>query len=262
MWNPPPADGYFIERIPLKTINFLLIVFTASLMVFYAGCGIEEPLERVQPTSKPYPKKIPDAYNKIRINKSTSANVLEIIKQNKQELISQSESVIASYGEKKKGYSFWMTMAAFNEEDFTVTRKYLTAVDEKPWYLGDKGMKLRFDAEIVLDEKTLSEAYTSENQKRIAILRKALENERDDVAQIRQESSIPDTAGMMINQTLERILYVLDRSPALAERLDQQNGLDFDHLTLGPGRVGLKLEGNIAIVKVRIGTFLWQVWKQ
>lgn len=245
----------------MKTLNFLAILIAAVIMMFYAGCGIEEPLERIQMTPKPDANQLPEVYGRIHLNNSTSANVLEIIKQYKQESVSQSESVIASYGEKKKGYSFWMTMAAFNEEDFTVTRKYFLSVDEKPWFLGDKGLRQRFDTEMVLDEKTLTEAYTSENQKRIAILRKVLENARDDVGQVRQESTIADTGGMMINQTFERILYVLSQSPVLAERLDQPNGLDFDHPTLGTGRVGMKLTGNIVRVKIRIGV-LWRVWKQ
>ena len=245
----------------MKTSNFLAILITAAVTLFNAGCGIEEPLERVQKTPKPYTKNLPAAYDRIHINQSTSASVLETIKRNKQELISQSESVIASYGEKKKGYSFWMTMTAFDEEDFTVTRKYFLAVDEKPWFLGDKGMRLRFDVEVALDDKTLSEAYTSENQKRIAILKKVLEDIRDDVAQIRQDSSIADTGGMMINQTFERILYILNRSPALAERLDQENGLDFDHPTLDTGRIGMRLRGDVVKVKIRIGR-LSQIWNE
>jgi hypothetical protein len=237
-----------------------MIVIAAGL--FFGGCGmITEPLERVQPEPKPYTKQLPRAYDEIQINKSTSADVLDVIKQYKQELISQSESVIASYGEKKKGYQFWLTMVAFNEEDFTATRKYFMAVDEKPWHINAEGQKFRFDFEEIVDEKTLSEAYTSENQKRIAILTKVLENARDDIAQIRQESTIPDTGGMMINQTLERILYVLRQSPALAEKLDQPNGLDFDHPTMDKGRVGMKLEEKVVKVRIRIGR-LWQIWEK
>ncbi|MCX5634056.1 MAG: hypothetical protein NTW93_10350 [Phycisphaerae bacterium] len=237
----------------MKTTNFLVVLITAAVTLFYTGCGIEEPLERVQKSPKPYTKRLPEAYDKIQINKSTSADVLDVIKQYKQESISQSESVIASYGEKKKGYSFWLTMTAFNEEDFTVTRKHFLAVDEKPWYLGDIGQKLRFDTDMILDEETLTEAYTSENQKRIAILTKVLENIRNDIEQIRQESTIPATGGMMINQTFERILYVLSQSPVLAEKLDQAKGLEFDHLTLDKGQVGMKLEDKIVKVRILIG---------
>ncbi len=251
-----------MERKPLKTSNFLLFGIIVPAILFYGGCGIiTEPLERVEPEPKPYTSQLPRAYNKVQLNKSTSVDVLEAIKQYKQEFVSQSESVIASYGEKKGTSQFWLTMVAFEEEQFTATRKYFLAVDEKPWHIAAEGQKLRFDAEEIIDEETLSEAYTSENQKRIAILKKVLENCRDDVKQIRQDSRIPDTGGMMIKQTLERILYVLEQSPALAEKLDQPNGLDFDHPTMGKGRAGMRLEDKVVKVKIRIGR-LWQIWKK
>src|SRR4030042_448617 len=210
-----------MKGICLKAISFLAIIFTIAAGLFVYGGGIEEPLERVQREPKPYTKQLPKAYDSIRLNKSTSADVLEIIKQYGQEFVSQSESVITSYGEKKKVSQFWLTMVAFEEEEFTATRKYFLAVDEKPWHINAEGQKLRFDAEVIIDEETLSEAYTSENQKRIAILTKVLENIRDDITQVRQDSRVLDTGGMMINQTLERILYVLNQSPVLAERLNQ-----------------------------------------
>ena len=224
-----------------------------------SGCGIEEPLERIQREPKPYTYQLPKAYSSIQLNKSTSADVLEVIKQYNPELVSQSESVIASCGEKKKTSQFWLTMVAFEEEEFTATRKYFLAVDEKPWHINAEGQKLRFDAEMILDEETLSEAYTSENQKRIAILTKVLENTRDDIIQVRQDNRVLDTGGMIINQTLERILYVLKQSPALAERLNQPKGLEFDHLTLGKGRVQMVLDEKIAKVKIRIGR-LRRIW--
>lgn len=242
-----------IERKSLKTSSYLLFGIIAGAGLFYGGCGIEEPLERIQPEPKPYTKQLPRAYDKIQLNQSTSTDVLETIKQYKQESISQSESVVASYGEKKKSYQFWLTMTAFDEEDFAATRKYFLAVDEKSWHINAEGQKFRFDTEIVLDEKTLSEAYTSENQKRIAILSKVLENTRDDIGQVRQDSRVLNTGGMMINQTLERILYVLNQSPALAEKLDQQGGLEFDHLTMGKGWVKMVLDDKIAKLKIIIG---------
>ncbi len=252
----------FMENKTLRILNCLLFYSVVPAVLFCASCGVEEPLERVRPEPRPYTKQLPNAYDRIALGRSTSADVLESIKQYKQEFISQSESVIASYGEKKKTYQFWLTMAAFDEEEFTVTRKYFLTVDEKPWHIAAEGQKLRFDTEMILDEETLSEAYTSENQKRIAILKKVLQNTRDDISQIRQESKIPDTAVMMINQMLERILYVLSQSPALAEKLDRPEGLEFDHLTMGKGRVGMKLEDeNVAVVRIRIGR-LWQIWKK
>ncbi len=222
---------------------------------------MEEPIERIKPESKPYTSQLPEAYHKIYLNKSTSADVLEDIKQYGSELVSQSESVVASWGEKKNTSQFWLTMAAFDEENFTVTRKYFLAVDEKPWHPFAEGQKLRFDTEMIVAEATLSEPYPDENQKRIAIFTKALNNTRDDIAQIRQDSKVLDTEAMMINQTMERIIYVLKASPALAVRLDEPNGLDFDHPTLEKGRVGMTVADNIAKIKIRIGP-VKKLWKE
>lgn len=244
----------------MKVSKFLIL----AAAVFFAGCGIEEPIERVTLEPKPYVWQLPGAYKDIQIGKSTSVDVLEGIKQYKSEIISESKSVIASCGEKKKTYQFWLTMVGFDEEDFTVTRKYFLAVDEKPWYINwnikTRGQSLRFDAEITVDKNTLAEPYTSENQKRIAIMRKALENFRDDIMQVRQDNRILDTGAMMTNQTFERILYILDKSPAFATRLDGPKGLDFDHLTLGKGRVQMVLNNNVVTFKIRIGRPLSLIW--
>jgi len=252
-----------MERVPLKALNFLSLLIISLVVVFFFGCGIEEPIERVTLEPRPYVWQLPCAYKDIQLGKSTSIDVLGGIKRYESETISESESVVASWGEKKKTYQFWLTMVGFDEEDFTVTRKYFLTVDEKPWYINwnikTYGQKLRFDAEITVDKDTLSEPYTSENQKRIAIMRKALENFRDDIMQVRQDSRVLDTGAMMASQTFERILYILDRSPAFATKIDRPKGLNFDHLTLGKGRVQMVLNDNVVTIKIRIGN-LRLIW--
>jgi len=239
------------------------VTFVVSIIatVFFAGCGIEEPLERVAKEPKPYTNRLPDAYKNMELAETTSAEVLEEIKLNKKELVSQSESVVCCWSEKKKTYQFWLTMAAFDEESSTVARKYFLAVDEKPWHLHNEGQKLRFDCQMILDEQTLAEPYANENEKRIAIVKKMLEMTRDDFLQVRKDSKVIDTGAMMTNQTIERILYVLSQSPQLATRLVEEGGMDFDHLTLDDGRVRLILCKNVAILKIRIGK-LKKIWTQ
>jgi hypothetical protein len=238
------------------------ITFVVSMLAaaFFAGCGIEEPLERVAKEPKPYTNRLPDAYKNMELKQTTSAEVLENIKLHKKELISQSESVVACWDEKKKTYQFWVTMAAFDEEDSTVARKYFLAVDEKPWHLHNEGQKMRFDCQMILDEKTLAEPYASENEKRIAIVKKMLDITRDDFLEVRKDSKVVDTGAMMTNQTIERILYVLSQSPQLATRLVEEGGMDFDHSTLDAGRVRLILCKNVAILKIRIGS-VKRLWK-
>ncbi|MBN1788022.1 MAG: hypothetical protein JW806_06465 [Sedimentisphaerales bacterium] len=255
----------------MKIVNFLLLAAVSLVMVFLAGCGIEEPAERLTPEPWPLTWKMPEAYRDIEVGKSTSVEILDGIKRHKKEMISESESVIASWGEKKKGSQLWMTMVGFDEEEFTVTRKYFLTVDEKPWYVNlnikTYGQQMRFDAEITVDEETLSEPYTSQNQKRIAIMRKSLEDFRDDAMQVRQDSKVLDVGAMMTNQTFETILVKLDQSPALAAKLSEKNGLDFDHPSLGDGRVQMILNDNIVTFKIRVAMEfaplkpMWMIWK-
>jgi len=245
----------------LKIANLLLIQIMAATFMFFAGCGIEEPIERVTREPKPRNKQLPAAYRKIHIKQSTSADVLAVIKQYKSEMVTQSKSVVVSWGEKKETSQLWLTMAAFNEEDFTVTRKYFLTVDEKPWHLGAIGQALRFDSEIVIDEATLTEPYPGENEKRIAIFKKALENTRDDFAQVRQDNRVLNEGAMMTNQTMERIIYVLKESPTLAAKFDDPNGFEFDHPTLGKSRVGMTLNNDVAKIKIRIGS-VKRSWKE
>lgn len=232
-----------------------------TAVVFFAGCGIEEPAERVWIEAKPRTNRLPKAYHLINVKQSSSAEVLEAIKQYAPELVSQSESVVASWGEKKGTSQLWLTMAAFDEEDFTLTRKYFLAVDEKPWHPFSEGQKLRFDSEMVLDEAILSEPYSNENEKRIAIVTKVLDNTRDDITQVKHDSKVLESGAMMINQTMERVLYILKASPGLAARIEEPNGLDFDHSTLGKSRFGLTIDDDIAKIKVRIGR-VKRLWKE
>jgi hypothetical protein len=250
-----------MKGIRLKTANLLLIQIMATAFMFFVGCGIEEPIERVTKEPKPYNKQLPVAYHKIHLKQSTSADVLAVIKQYKSEMVTQSKSVVVSWGEKKETSQLWLTMAAFNEEDFTVTRKYFLTVDEKPWHLGAIGQALRFDSEVAIDEATLTEPYPGENEKRIAIFKKAMENTRDDFVQIRQDNRVLNEGAMMTNQTMERIIYVLKESPTLAAKFDDPNGFEFDHPTLGKSRVGMTLNNDVAKIKIRIGS-VKRSWKE
>jgi hypothetical protein len=61
------------------------------------------------------------------------------------------------------------------------------------------------------------------------------------------------TTGMQIFDT---ILRGLDRSPVLATRISDPDGIEFDHINFGKGKIRVWAEGNIAVVKVRIGALV------
>ena len=240
----------------MKAAIFYKITLAVLCCVFFCGCfGSEEVAERLWSEGKPYTKNLPQAYDQVYLKETSSAEVLAFIKRDKPdiELLSQSESVIASFGEKKGTKQFWMNMVAFDEEDFAATRKYFLAVDEKPWHLFAEGQKLRFDTELVFGKEQLSQPYSSENARQIAIIEQLLETFRSDILQIRQDSRVLDAAAMMINQTLERLLYIFDKSPGRAAWLNRRDGLEFDHPTLGWGKVRMVFDDDIVKMKVKIG---------
>lgn len=247
----------------MKHRCLLAAVLTSIVTLFISGCGIEEPLERMWFEDPPYTNQQPEAYRVIKVNKTTSAEVLEMVKHHYRELISQSESTVACWGEKKDTSQFWITMVSFDEEKSTVARKYFMAVDEKAWHLHNESQNLRFDSKIVMDKKVLSEPYTSENERRIAIFKKVIEITRDDFSEVKQDARVLNTGAMMSNQMFERIRYVLNESPALAARMAEPNGMDYKSLNFDKSRAALYIDdtNNVVTTKIRIGDVdrLWNI---
>jgi hypothetical protein len=247
----------------MKKTDFLMILAVMSAGMFLSGCGVEEIGERLWFEEPPYTNQLPEAYRKIDVSKTTSAEVLEMVKQYDKELTSQSKNTVACWGEKKDTSQFWTTMVTFDEETAAVARKYFMAVDEKPVHLHNENQNLRWDSEIVLDEQTLSEAYTNENERRIAIIKKIFEMTRDDFVEVRHDSRVLNQAAMMSNQMYERVLYVLNESPALAQRLSEPNGLDYKSMNFDKSRIGLYIDdvNNVVTTKIRMGDVkrLWNI---
>ena len=240
----------------MKTTILCKITLAGLCCVFFSGCfGSEEVFERVWSEGKPYTSSLPDAYDRIDLKETTSADVLTFIKREEPdiELLSQSESVVASFGEKKETKQFWVTLVAFNEESFTADRKYFLTVDEKPWHLLAEGQRLRFDTEMVFGMEQLEAPYSNENARRIAILQQVLENCRTDILPVRQDSRVLNASAMIINQTLERLLYIFDKSPARAAWLERRDGLEFDHPTMGWGKVRMVIDEDIVKLKIKVG---------
>jgi hypothetical protein len=209
------------------------------------------------PEGRPYDSDLLESYYKTVLKQSTSAEVLAVIQKPDQGLLSQSESVIACWGQKKKSYKRWFNMVAFHEEELTVQRKYFFVEDERPRELIIlPKQKLRFDTEMVLDEEFLEQPFANENARRIAILQHVLEIYRQDIGQVSKDNKKLAASGMMVNRTISRILQILDDMPVLASRLTELDGLDFDHPVLGKGKIRMIVRDDIVKVKIKIGTVI------
>jgi hypothetical protein len=195
-----------------------------------------------------------DRYNKVILGQSTSAQVLSVIQQ-KDDFLSQSESVVASWGEKRKGSMLWFSAVAFDEDLLTAKRKYSFIADErvKGYWLAP-ARKLRFDAEAVLDPTVLTEPYANENARRIAVLKQLLKDYGTDLIQLTPDSQTLTSGSIMARRAVNTVITLLEQNPAYAIKLDQPAGLDFDHIVLGKSRARLTITDDVAAVTIKIGT--------
>lgn len=179
------------------------------------------------------------------------------------EVLSEGQNTVATVGQSKDSRRTWFNMVVFHEFKLNVIRKYFFIVDEGRSHLGvQSGRGMRFDCQIVLDAEVLEKSYTSENVRRIAILKHVSQNLRKDIADLgvntdspNQNNKMLSVCGMLINQVLELILLKLDSSPVLATKLGSAGGVDFDHINFGKGKVQMTVQNDTATVAFRFGAF-------
>ena len=231
----------------MKVMRLLVLISC----LYLGGCSV---VNILTPEGAPADEQICEGYDRIKLNTSSSADVLTALYMPEYELLSQSKSVIASSGQKTKGRKLWCKMVAFDENELTARRKYLLIVDDRLNIMEEPKKFLRFDCEMVLEPKILEEPYASENARRIAILKQVLENTRKDIDQVGPDNKTVNTCGMLINQGLETVLVRLESSPVLASKLSDSAGLEFDHISYNKGKIRMVVEDNTVVIKLRLGS--------
>jgi len=185
---------------------------------------------------------------------STPADVLSTISAGDKELLSQSQSVIASYGQEEDAEELWFNMVAFDEAKLTAVRKYALLVDESTGsYVVSRKRTLRFDAQAVVDAKLLAEPFDNENARSIAILKEIRDRFKDDISQLTFDSADLRSAAMLTQHVFNTIVGRLEASPAAAARLPGEAGMEFDHMNFGRGHIRMVRQGDIVSIKIKIG---------
>jgi len=238
--------------------SFLALVLVGWL------CGCAELLPEVGMRRRVllYDKDLSATYDRTKIKKSLTLDVLPRISKAKNEVLSHSENVVASLGQSKNGFKTWFTMIAFHEYELSVLRKYFFVVDERVGSRRKKG--LRFDCEVLLTEDDRQKIRSAAGPKQVALLRVILENLRRDAAELKggadapaQDNQALDVSVLLIRQVFETILLELERSGVLVARLSDPNGVDFDHMNFGEGKIRLTAKpGRIIVVRIRLGALL------
>jgi len=225
------------------------------LAVFLTGCATLNIIQLASPEGPPSGEDIFAAYDQIELNESTAADVLAVINIPEYELLSQSKSVIASIGEKKKGYKMWLKMTAFDEDGLTVKRKYLLVEDERPKFLFvEPWAYLKLDCQMALNDEIIDQPYANENARRIEILKETQQIIRGDIDQVTSDNKMISVCGMLINQAIETVLVKLDASPAEAVHLAEPGGLQFSHISYDKGKIRMTRDGNIVTLKIWLGS--------
>lgn len=242
---------------PLYISGLALVLLTGL-----SGCSVYEYLK---PEKRPYDVQLYEIYSRTQLRVSTVSDVkaFGIAYQPENELLSQSESVIASQGQKRKGTKIWFNMVSFDQNKQTVNRKYIFIVNDKINLLEDPKKHLSFDCAMVLESEDLIGPYANENAFRIALLKRIKQNIRADINQVASDNKMLDICGMMVNQSFEAAQVKLNSSGVYASKLKNPAGMEFSHMSFDKGRIRLLFEsdkevneliaGDIVSVKLRLG---------
>lgn len=247
------------KKLILRRLAFCFSAF--GFFSAFCGCTIVSPEARMRQKVLLYDKDLSATYDQIKVHKSLTLDVLPKIKSSKDELLSQSESVVASLGQSKNGYKTWFTMAAFHEYELSLIRKYFFVVDERVRNRSRQG--LRFDCAMALEKEMLNSSYGAESAGRIATLKYVLDNLRRDINELGGDIDTPsqgnkmlDISAMLIKQILETVTLKLGKSGVLAARLSDPRGVEFDHINFGKGRIQMVIENDIVTIKMRLGALV------
>jgi len=227
-----------------------LILFSA----FISGCYV---VEFLTPEGSPTDRQLLENYESVELMISNAADVLATINLPEYELLSQSRSVIASAGEKKKGYKQWVNMVAFDEDFLTANRKYLFIVDERPKALFAKPWeRMTLDCQMVLDEEILNKPYANENEYRIGTLENISSQFMKDIKEVSSDNEVIYTSELLVNQAFSTVIQALQDSPAKASLLSTSEGMEFEHINFDKGRLHMVIDQNIATVELQTGSVL------
>jgi hypothetical protein len=242
------------------------------LGILLAGCSAVSSSAKSQSRQLYEQQELSAPYDQITLKKSLTLDALPKIRRShgepgsllaETETVSHSDRVVASLGQSRDGYSTWFNMVTFHEYRLNVIRKYFFIVEDRTGSLRTRSMRgLRFDCEMVLDKEVLVKSYTSENARRIAMLRYVLDSIHKDIKELGDDVDVPgqynkklDVCGMLINQMFETVLVKLEASPVLAMRLSQPGGAEFDHINFNEGTVRMVVAEDTVAVNARFGAF-------
>ncbi|MHC4213844.1 MAG: hypothetical protein ACYSWP_10775 [Planctomycetota bacterium] len=249
-----PNDNTLSNRRLRSLRTFFFAGMVLVLLGSLSGCKAYRTIMHGKP---PYDEHLYEIYSQSKLRVSTVSDVkaFGLAYQPENELISQSQSVIVSQGQKRKGTTVWLNMVSFE--------KYIFIVNDKYNLMDQPKKNLSFDCAMVLEDADLAGPHANENAFRIALLKRILQKIHTDINQVASDNKMLDICGMMVNQSFEAAQVKLNSSPAYASKLKNPAGMEFSHMSFDKGRIRLLFEndkevnelvkGDIVSIKLRLG---------
>jgi len=233
----------FIKGAAIMKSKIVLFLTAVLFVVTLSGC------HRVSQDATAF-----NRYYMTTLKLSTSADVIPMIEA-EGETLTQGENAVASCGNAKKGSVIWFNAVAFDDDTSRAFRKYAFVANPKATGLFvAKAQTMRFDAELVINVGVLNEPFASENARKIAVLRSILADFSNDFRPLVTDNQTLNSGSLMVKQLLKGLIVKLEASPALAGTLENYSGMDFDHMTLGKGKVRMVVENGMVELKVMTGS--------
>jgi hypothetical protein len=208
---------------------------------------------------KPIPETMFFTYNETKLGQSSSGDVLNYMDMSMTTLVSQSDTVVASWGEDKNGFQQWLDVVAFDEETADAVRKYFFFVDEKARHIPFLHPKwtARFDAELMLDKAVLDKPYPDEKLRNIAILKEIQKQFASDIAKVTSDNKMLGICQLVVNESFETVVFQLNETPAWATKLDTPDGWQFNSRNFYTGTIHMHEEDGTASITIELGAIPW-----
>ena len=275
MWPNEPSQ-FAISELRIRSrrlaLSFLCFCIGVFFNILFSSCSVISSSDAAQNQKLSEQQELSAPYDQIVLKKSLTLDALPKIRRSGDEYdsflagvetVSHSDRVVASLGQSLDESRTWFNMVTFHEFQLNVIRKYFFVVDDRAGSLRARPRRgLSFDCEMVLEQEVLGESYSSENTRRIAILRYVQAQMRKDIKELDDDVDVPDQynakldiCGMLINQMLEAVLVKLEASPVLAMGLTKDGGSQFDHINFGKGIIRMIVTDDTVVVEACFGVF-------
>ncbi len=254
---------------PRLQVGALALLLLSAILV--AGCtSVDWP----RPHGGVYTEQLAMDYRQTTLQETQSLDVLRQVqascadlkaRREGRYLVTRTDTVVANSGLSPDGLKSWFTLFAFDPQTLTAQRKYFLCVDELTTispvgprrHLFPPRCTLVFDSEMALASPPLATGL--QEAPAVATLRSVAARLREDVERAASgpdaEASDPTilAAGLLMNQVFRDALLEIQRSPGLASRLADGDGVSFSQTSLDAGRVLMAVEDDVVVTHVEVG---------